>query len=55
MAFTVFYYSIPITVFLPGEAHGQRSLGVYSPWGCKELDTTEVTWHACTSVIVQRH
>ena len=25
--------------------------GVYSPWGCKELDTTEVTWHACTSVI----
>ena len=26
-------------VFLPGESHGQRSLGVYSPWGCKELDT----------------
>ena len=21
--------------------HGQRSLGGYSPWGCKELDTTE--------------
>ena len=21
--------------------HGQRSLVGYSPWGCKELDTTE--------------
>ena len=21
--------------------HGQRSLGGYSPWGCKELDMTE--------------
>ena len=27
--------------FLPGEFHGQRSLVGYSPWGCKELDTTE--------------
>ena len=25
---------------LPGEFHGQRSLGGYSPWGPKELDTT---------------
>ena len=25
---------------LPGESHGHRSLGDYSPWGCKELDTT---------------
>ena len=33
----------PTIVFLPGESHGQRSLGVYSPWGCKELDTGEVT------------
>ena len=24
----------------PGESHGQRSLAGYSPWGCKELDTT---------------
>ena len=30
-------------VFLPGESHGQRSRAGYSPWGCKELDTTEVT------------
>ena len=21
--------------------HGQRNLAGYSPWGCKELDTTE--------------
>ena len=28
-------------VFLPGESHGQRGLVGYSPWGCKELDTTE--------------
>ena len=27
-------------VFLPGKAHGQRSLVGYSPWGCKESDTT---------------
>ena len=31
----------PTPVFLPGEFHGQRSLAGYSPWGCKELDTTE--------------
>ena len=29
------------SVFLPGEFHGQRNLVVYSPWVCKELDTTE--------------
>ena len=31
----------PTPVFLPGTSHGQRSLAGYSPWGCKELDTTE--------------
>ena len=31
----------PTPVFLPGEFHGQRSLMTYSPWGCKESDTTE--------------
>ena len=30
-------------VLLPGESHGQRSLEGYSPWGRRELDTTEVT------------
>ena len=28
---------LPIPVFLPGEFHGLCN----SPWGCKELDTTE--------------
>ena len=36
----------PTLVLLPGESHGQRSLVVYSPWGGKELDTTEMTEHA---------
>ena len=31
----------PTPVFLPGESHGQRNLTGYSPWGPKELDTTE--------------
>ena len=31
----------PTPVFLPGEFHGQRSLVGYSPWGHKELDSTE--------------
>ena len=31
----------PTPVFLPGRSHGRRSLGGYSPWGCKELETTE--------------
>ena len=35
----------PTPVFLPGEFHGHRSLVGYSPWGCKELDTTEATEH----------
>ena len=25
----------------PGDGEGQGSLGCWSPWGCKELDTTE--------------
>ena len=28
-------------VFLPRKFCGQRSLVGYSPWGCKESDTTE--------------
>ena len=36
----------PISVFLPGEFHGQRSLTGYGPWGHKELDTTEATQQA---------
>ena len=33
---------LPTPVFLPGESHGQRSLGGYSPWGHKETDMTEL-------------
>ena len=32
---------VPTPVFLPEEFHGQGSLAGYSPWGCKESDTTE--------------
>ena len=39
----------PIPVFLPGESHGQRLVG-YSPWGCKESNTTEATWHTAALV-----
>ena len=31
----------PTPVFLPRESQGRRSLVGYSPWGCKESDTTE--------------
>ena len=31
----------PTPVLLPGESYGQRSLAGYSPWGCKQSDTTE--------------
>ena len=31
----------PTPVFLPEKSHGQRSLVGYSPWDCRELDTTE--------------
>ena len=31
----------PTPVLLPGKFHGQKSLVGYSPWGHKELDTTE--------------
>ena len=35
----------PTPVFLPGEVHGQGSLAGYSPWGRRELDTTEPLTH----------
>ena len=31
----------PTPVLLPGKFHAQKSLVGYSPWGCKESDTTE--------------
>ena len=33
-------------IFLPGEFQGQRSLVGYSPWGCRESDTTEPLTHS---------
>ena len=43
-------------VFLPEKFYRQRILAGYSPWGCKELDTTEVTEHAHTHLrIEERH
>ena len=33
----------PTPELLPGESHEQRTLEGDSPWGCKELDMTEVT------------
>ena len=36
----------PTPVFMPWKSYGQRSLAGYSPRGCKESDTTEVTSHA---------
>ena len=39
----------PTPVFLLGKFHRQRSLAGYSPWGCKESDTTETTEQICSS------
>ena len=42
---------------LPGKSHGQRSLVGYSPWGRKELDTTErlhfhlLAWDECNCAV----
>ena len=38
-------------VFLPGKSHEQRSLPIYSPWGCKESDMTE--WLNWTELMFQ--
>ena len=36
---------LPTSVFLSGEFYAQRRLAGYSPWGCKEVDTTECLIH----------
>ena len=52
----------PIPIFLPEKSHGQRSLVSYSPWGCKELDTTEqfhfhffffISWWRCRFILYE--
>ena len=40
----------PTPVLLPGKFHRQRRLAGYSPWGCKELDTTEQLTHISLTV-----
>ena len=48
---------LPIPIFLPGKSHGQRSLAVYSSWGCKGVRHKLVTKQAVilyliTSIVV---
>ena len=43
----------PTPVFLPGESHGGSSLVGYSPWGPKELDTTE-RLHSLTHTLYRK-
>ena len=48
----------PTPVFLPGKFHRQRSLVDYSPWDCKESDTTEclcANTHTHTHTHTQTH
>ena len=48
----------PTPALFPGKSHGPRSLVGYSPWGCKESDTTESLhfhfsdwlWAVCASL-----
>ena len=43
----------PAPVFLPGEVHGQKSLGGYSSWGRKESDMMKqltLTFHFCSHI-----
>ena len=40
----------PISVFLPGEFHGQRSLEGCSLQGCTEPETTEATQHSTACI-----
>ena len=43
-----FIHNLLQEVFLSREFHRQRSLAGYSPWGLKELDTTERLTHTHT-------
>ena len=41
----------PTPIFLPAESHRQRNLAGSSPYGHKELDMTEETYHACMVIM----
>ena len=40
----------------PGDGEGQKSLACYSPWGCKESDTTKhsTTTNICDSEYIKK-
>ena len=49
----------PNPVFLPGKSHRWRRLVGFSPWGCKESDTTEqlhfltwLTYYSCPAFLL---
>ena len=45
-----------MTVFLPGEIHGQRSLAGYSPWSLRESEMTEqLTLSLSLLIHIHRH
>ena len=46
---------LPITVFLHGKSHGQRSLVGYSPWSPKESDMYEWLAHTYTHTHTHTH
>ena len=43
----------PLQNFCLENPHGQRSLVGFSPWDCKELDTTEQLTHTYTNSLEQ--
>ena len=49
----------PTSVLLPGKPHGRRSLVGYSPWDCRESDTTEwlhlLAWEMSATVPCSAH
>ena len=45
----------PTPVFLPGESHGQRSLGGYSSWGLKRVGHDCALMHSCPFSISLSH
>ena len=43
-----------LSSILAGEFHGQRSLAGYSPWGHRELESTEQLTHSTLSSLFHR-
>ena len=45
---------LPTPVFFLGEFHELSSLARYSPWDCKESDTTELLTHTHLFILEQK-